>query len=89
MTTQFQIQGYFADILIDDWLIIEIDGDVKYDGPDAEEVRQREFNRQKRITNMGYVILRFSPDFIRNNPDRFIAEVREALAARGKVVAGG
>lgn len=87
ITTQFKIDGYFADILIDNWLIIEIDGDVKYEGPDAETVRQREFNRQKRIGNKGYVFLRFSPDFIRENPDEFIAQVRQAIAAREAMLA--
>ncbi|MEH0147153.1 DUF559 domain-containing protein [Corynebacterium sp. Q4381] len=87
ITTQYEINGYFADILIGNWLIIEIDGNVKYEGPDAEAVRQREFNRQKRIGNMGYVFLRFSPDFIRNHPDEFIAQVRQAIAARAAMLA--
>lgn len=89
ITTQFLVDGYRADLLVENWLIIEIDGGIKYSGPDAEEVRQREFERQKRIANRGYQFLRFSPDFIRRNPDRFIAEVRAALDARGRIVAGG
>lgn len=87
IATQYEVDGYFADILIDNWLIIEIDGDIKYEGPDAEEVRQREFNRQKHIGNLGYVFLRFSPDFIRENPEEFIAQIREAIAAREAMLA--
>lgn len=87
LATQYEIDGYFADILIDNWLIIEIDGDVKYKGPDAEAVRQREFNRQKHIANKGYVFLRFSPNFIRDHPDEFIAQVRAAIAARQAMLA--
>ena len=87
IATQYEIDGYFADILVDNWLIIEIDGNIKYEGPDAEEVRQREFNRQKHIGNLGYVFLRFSPDFIREHPEEFIAQVRQAIAAREAMLA--
>lgn len=80
---QHSIDQYYVDLLIDGWLIIEIDGDLKYLGPAAEKVRQAEFNRQKRIGNQGYVFLRFTPRFIRDHPKKFIAEVRQALAARG------
>ncbi|MCP1388246.1 DUF559 domain-containing protein [Corynebacterium sp. TA-R-1] len=85
--TQVKILHYFVDILIDGWLIIEIDGDIKYEGPDADAVRKREHDRQKQITNKGYVILRYPADFIRRHPEQFIAEVLQAIAARGAVIA--
>ncbi len=85
LTPQYTIGGYRVDLLIGGWLIIEIDGAVKYRGPDAEAVRQREFNRQKEIANRGYVFLRYSPEFVRRTPHRFIAEVRETLASRGRL----
>ena len=85
LTPQYSIGNYRVDLLVDGWLIIEIDGAFKYRGPDAEAVRQREFNRQKKITNQGYMFLRYSPEFVRRNPHRFIAEVRETLASRGRL----
>ncbi|MBP3948529.1 DUF559 domain-containing protein [Corynebacterium sp. Marseille-P3884] len=82
---QYKIGGYYVDLLIDSWLVIEIDGEKKYSGPDAEKVRQDEFNRQKLIANRGYVFLRYAPWFVRKYPDRFLAEVRQALAASGLI----
>lgn len=89
LTTQAPIAGYFADILIDGWLIIEIDGAVKYSGPDAERVRQREFQRQKDIGNLGFVFLRFTPEQLRRDPEGFVAAVRETLASHGRLAARG
>lgn len=86
--TQAPIRGYFADLLIDGWLVIEIDGAVKYSGPDAERVRQREFERQKVIGNLGYVFLRFTPEQIRRDPQGCVDQVRAALAARGRLIPG-
>lgn len=42
---QFKVGKYSVDLLIGSWLVIEIDGEKKYSGPDAEKVRQDEFNR--------------------------------------------
>lgn len=86
--TQAPIAGYFADLLIDGWLVVEIDGAVKYAGPDAERVRQREFERQKVIGNLGYVFLRFTPEQIRRDPQGCVDQVRAALAARGRLIPG-
>ena len=73
-------ERYFADLLVQGWLIIEIDGEIKYERDDAGEVWKKEFNRQKRIGNKGYVILRFESRLLREQPHVFIAEVRAALA---------
>lgn len=85
LVAQARIDGYFADLLIQGWLIIEIDGDEKYEGDDADEVRNAEFKRQKRIGNKGYVFLRFDPKLLRERPEQFIAEVRAALAGAGLI----
>ena len=82
---QFKVGKYSVDLLIGSWLAIEIDGEKKYSGPDAEKVRQDEFNRQKLIANRGYVFLRYAPWFVRKYPDRFLAEVRQTLAASGLI----
>ncbi|WP_277100286.1 hypothetical protein [Corynebacterium riegelii] len=80
--TQFEVAGRYADLCVDGWLLIEIDGNVKYQGPNAERARQEEFERQKRIANRGYVFLRYSPDFLRRYPEEFVREVRETIAGR-------
>lgn len=69
-------------VSIDGWLIVEIDGEVKYAGSDAERTRQREFRRQKAIANRGYVFLRYSPADLLRDPAGFVAEVKDALAHR-------
>lgn len=72
--------GYRVDLLIDGWLVIEIDGLVKYDdttyGP-AQEALLNEKKRADRIGNAGFPILRFSPSYLERHPDKFIATVRE------------
>lgn len=80
VVAQAQIERYFADLLVQGWLIIEIDGQIKYERDDAGEVWKKEFSRQKRIGNKGYVILRFESRLLREQPHVFIAEVRAALA---------
>lgn len=82
VVAQARIEHYFADLLVDGWLIIEIDGDVKYEGPDSAEVWNKEHKRQKRIGNKGYVFLRGDPAMLRERPEEFLAEVRAALAGR-------
>lgn len=86
VVAQAQIERYYADLLVKGWLIIEIDGEIKYEGNDVDEVLRAERHRQKRIGNKGYVFLRFSPSFLRKHPEKFIAEVRAALA--GAVLVG-
>lgn len=83
---QASIDGYRVDLLIDGWLIVEIDGDVKYSGSDAERIRQREFKRQKAIANRGYVFLRYAPSDLLRNPAGFVEEVTWTLAHRAPQV---
>lgn len=77
---QKKILNYYADICIDGWLVIEVDGNVKYDGtygdPTSAIVNER--RREKEITNAGYRVLRFSPDQLRN-PELLINAVRSEL----------
>lgn len=85
VAAQAKIERYYADLLVKGWLIIEIDGEIKYEGNDVDEVLRAERHRQKRIGNKGYVFLRFSPSFLRKHPEKFIAEVRAALAGNGLI----
>ena len=82
LLTQYEVAGRYADLCVDGWLLIEIDGNVKYQGPNAERARQEEFERQKRIANRGYVFLRYSPSFLRRYPDQFVREVCDTIAGR-------
>ncbi|QPK83625.1 DUF559 domain-containing protein [Corynebacterium qintianiae] len=83
---QVSIGNYLVDLLVEGWLIIEIDGAVKYNGPDAERARQREFTRQKAIANRGYVFLRYTPGDLLRDPEGFVSEVRWTLAHRRPTV---
>lgn len=82
ITAQHHVNGRYADLCIDGWLLIEIDGDVKYRGPGGEQALIDEAKREKAIRNQGYVFLRYPPEFIRDKPHEFLSQVRETLAGR-------
>ena len=75
--------GYRPDLLIDDHLVVEIDGAVKYDGETfgtpTDAVIRAERQREKHIQNMGYVVLRFSPTQLLRDKERVLAEIRRGL----------
>ncbi|SDR93292.1 endonuclease domain-containing protein [Corynebacterium timonense] len=75
---QYSIGAYRADLCIGGWLLIEIDGDSKYE-TDTAEVIKRENDRKKRIENQGYTIMRYRPKELLAHPATFIAEVTAAL----------
>nr|VDG64138.1 Uncharacterised protein [Streptococcus thermophilus] len=80
LTPQAQVLApYSVDLLIGDWLIVEVDGDIKY-SEDPVTATDRERTRQKRIERLGYRFLRYKPTEIEADPAGFIAEVRRALA---------
>lgn len=78
---QKKILNYYADICIDGWLVVEVDGNVKYDGtfgdPTSAIVDER--RREKEITNAGYRVLRLSPQQLAS-PDALIEMVRRELS---------
>lgn len=77
--------GYRMDLVVDGWLVIEVDGDVKYADDPGLTIRE-EYNRQKRLGNAGFVFLRYSPRQLRERPDQFVQEVTlrlEVAALRG------
>lgn len=75
---QHSVGAYRADLAIDGWLLIEIDGDAKYE-EDTVETIKRENDRKKRIENQGYTILRFRPQELLANPLGFLSDVEAAL----------
>lgn len=82
---QAWVGGYRVDLLIGGWLVIEVDGDVKYAENPGLTIRQ-ENQRQKRLGNRGLVFLRYTPRELRRDPQLLVQEVAlrlEALGARG------
>ncbi len=75
---QHVIGSYRADLVVDGWLLIEIDGDSKYEH-DTELTIKRENDRKKRIENKGYKVLRYRPKDLLSNPAGFVEEVRAAF----------
>lgn len=86
-STQAPIGPYLVDLLIGR-VVIEVDGEVKYDDatyrPLAETLR-REREREVQIQNSGYVVRRVKPADLLRDPDGFVAGVITALAAAGSV----
>lgn len=55
---------YRVDLLVNGWLVIEIDGRVKYDGETYGPLEQTvlaERDREKALQNQGYMVLRVNP----------------------------
>ncbi|HIX79376.1 MAG TPA: endonuclease domain-containing protein, partial [Candidatus Corynebacterium faecipullorum] len=76
---QYVIENYRADLVINGWLVIEIDGNVKY-RHEVDEVIRAEHRRQQAILNKGYIVLRFSPEQLSSRPDYFQETVGKHLA---------
>lgn len=86
MVAQYFIPPNFrADACIDDAVVIEIDGAVKYDGSSfgksAEQTIVEERRREKLIQNRGLIVLRYSPRELLTERARVVREVRQALEA--------
>lgn len=79
------LPGVRVDLLVDEHVVVEIDGDVKYDGQTyrgTEETIVAERAREKQLHNAGYQVVRYSPAQLRREPERFIAEVSAARARK-------
>lgn len=67
-----------VDFLIDDRIVIEFDGAIKYEGDDRDEVLEQQEARERRLTALGYVVVRL--DWLDlSNPAVVLAKI---LAAR-------
>ncbi|MFA1530592.1 endonuclease domain-containing protein [Corynebacterium belfantii] len=87
---QFRVLGkYRADLCIDGWLIIEVDGDTKYDGTYGtapETVVKEQMRRQREIENQQFTVLRFGPKELVNDPNSVVETIYEYLDRKaGKV----
>lgn len=84
LVVQPELQGgYRPDMLLDDKVVVEIDGAVKYDGAtygkSSEAVIRAERQREKYLQNLGYIVLRYSPRDLLQNREQVLSEVRGAL----------
>lgn len=78
-------KSYFVDILINGWLVLEVDGKTKYDGtygdtPDKVILDERE--REKALQNLGTSVLRTEKKDLETLPDgtcRMVQMVQRAL----------
>ena len=80
---------YRADLCLDGWLVLEVDGDAKYDGTYGEapsHVVKQQIKRQRALENRGYVVLRFGPSDMKA-PDEALRIIASHLGKRGRKVA--
>ena len=80
---------YRADLCLDGWLVVEVDGDAKYDGTYDEapaHVVKQQIKRQRALENRGYVVLRFGPSEMKA-PDEALRIIASHLGKRGRKVA--
>jgi len=80
---------YRADLCLDGWLVLEVDGDAKYDGTYGEapaHVVKQQIKRQRALENRGYVVLRFGPSDMKA-PDEALRIIASHLGKRGSKVA--
>ncbi|MHA2787592.1 endonuclease domain-containing protein [Corynebacterium sp. S7] len=81
---QAQVDNFRVDLLVQGFLIIEIDGDTKYEGDQREEAIFQERNREKNLLNKGFRVLRYRPRDMLKDPQRLVADVQAALAAEAR-----
>lgn len=73
---------FLVDFLINEWIIVEIDGRAKYDSPELNEVLMAERDREKFFLNQGYAVLRIDPkqlDLDQNDECEFIGILKNTL----------
>ncbi|BFL73816.1 hypothetical protein M7M4_05680 [Corynebacterium pseudogenitalium] len=80
---------YRADLCLDGWLVLEVDGDAKYDGTYGEtpaHVVKQQIKRQRALENRGYVVLRFGSSEVKA-VDEALRIISSHLGKRGGKVA--
>ncbi|MBA4505468.1 hypothetical protein [Corynebacterium sanguinis] len=72
---------YEVDLLIGQRVVVEIDGEVKYDGTTygrTDDMLRKEREREKDLLNSDYHMRRYSPTALICHGDQFVAEVKLA-----------
>lgn len=81
-------RAYRVDLLIDGWLIIEIDGNVKYDGVTfgkaVDDVLRAERHRETQLQNAGFVVIRVKAADLVVRPDGGCTLLDLVRAAQGR-----
>lgn len=88
VSPQVEIAGtpYRVDFLVDGRVVVEFDGDIKYNGPDAVDVHAKEKARQAHLERLGYIVVRVkwaelgSPATIRSIVHAAVVRARAAAA---------
>lgn len=79
MSLQVKVADYRLDFLIDDWLIIEIDGAAWHSSPEAIE---KDRKRDEYFVNEGYSVLRIPASVVFNNSQKAVRLVEASYAQR-------
>lgn len=75
---QVVMKPYRVDFLVDDWLVVEIDGAAYHSSPEAVA---RDQERDRVLQGRGYRVLRIPARVVFSNPGKAVADVRSARAA--------
>ncbi|MET3142373.1 UNVERIFIED_ORG: very-short-patch-repair endonuclease [Arthrobacter sp. UYEF2] len=68
------------DILIEGWLIVEVNG---YQFHSSRAAWRKDMTRSNTAQTQGYAVLSYAPEQIWNNPDTVLQEIR-AVLERGR-----
>ena len=74
-------------LFVDGALIVEADGAMKYDSGRASEIIRAEKDREWRLRQMGFEVLRYDDHLARREPTELVRRVRLVLDRRRGVVA--
>lgn len=78
LTVQGWVEPYRVDFIVNSLLIVEIDGDIKYQ-QNAQAALVQERKRERDLTNKGYRVIRFDPMQLLRKPDECIRILEQAL----------
>ncbi|SDS45762.1 endonuclease domain-containing protein [Corynebacterium timonense] len=78
---QAQIGGFRVDFLFDEFLVVEIDGRLKY-AEATHEVLMKERERERALMNLGFVVLRVSFEDMLRDTDGVMRMIERARASR-------
>ncbi len=88
MIVQLQVGAaarYRFDFLVNNWLIIEIDGAAYHSSPEAVA---RDKERDEYCSSRGFTVLRIPAKLVFNSPAVAVAKVGDALAKRRRIYEG-
>lgn len=85
---QARIGAFRVDLLIDGWLVLEVDGAAKYDGQTygraVEDVIRSERDREVYLQNQGFVVRRVTPQQLFSGYAEFMEMLTTTLRRAGR-----